>query len=439
MGTQGIRDEPGKVVRLASAARAAPAPARPEPRPAGRPPAFAALHDWLLTQALQDVALEDIVGGLGRRLVAAGVPLYRLSIGGVVLHPVYGTLGTIWDADTDRVRSEQYPRSAARTPEFQNSPFFLMASRRLPFRRFRLDGPAPECDFPVLDRLRQAGVTDYITFFHGYGRADERLWAELPPGLRGANISFATRRAGGFTDREIEQLRALSVPLAAAIKTSTHDELSRALLDTYLGRTSGEHVLRGHVERGDSRLIDCVLWYCDLRGSTALAESMALTGYLAALNEYFDCAAGAVLDHGGEVLKYVGDAVMAIFPFDETIRSPVAMCNAALMAALDARARIRSRDADSDTAGRPPIEIDVALHVGQVLYGNVGTARRLDFTVIGPAVNEAVRLEKLCKELDAPIVASARFRELCDHELVPLGRYAAAGVPGGLEAFAPAE
>ena len=256
--------------------------------------------------------------------------------------------------------------------------------------------------------------------------------------MRGANISFATRRAGGFTDREIEHFGSLSVPLAIAIKTATNDELSRALLDTYLGRTSGEHVLRGHVERGDSRLIDCVLWYCDLRGSTALAESMTLEGYLAALNEYFDCAADAVLDHGGEVLKYIGDAVMAIFPFDGTTRPPAQMCNAALMAALDARARIQLRNPDHAAAGRPPIEIGVALHAGQVLYGNVGTSRRLDFTVIGPAVNEVVRLEKLCKELDTPIVTSARFRDLCDHESVPLGRHSAAGVPGGLEVFAPA-
>ena len=166
-----------------------------------------------------------------------------------------------------------------------------------------------------------------------------------------------------------------------------------------------------------------------------MAEQLPIEDYLEAINAYFDCTAGAVLDHGGEVLKFIGDAVMAIFPFEDATRPPVDMCRAAAMTAREAMSRAASINAKRADKGLVPIHFGVSLHVGQVMYGNVGTAQRLDFTVTGPAANEATRLEGLCKSLGTPVVASSGFDEICPEELIPLGVHQVAGVDGGLAAF----
>lgn len=194
-------------------------------------------------------------------------------------------------------------------------------------------------------------------------------------------------------------------------------------------------MLDGLVERGDGRLIDCVLWYCDLRDSTRLADETPLDDYLATLNDYFDCTAGAVLDHGGEVLKFIGDAVMAIFPVEAGSRPPPDMCRAAMMTAKDAIARAQRLNETRTEKNQPEIKFGIALHVGQVMYGNVGTDRRLDFTVIGPAANEVARLDGLSKKLQTPIVASAAFSEEHPGELAALGTHEVQGIDRGLAAF----
>ncbi len=283
--------------------------------------------------------------------------------------------------------------------------------------------------------MRAAGITDYFAFFQSYGNTDELLWAELPPGMAGVLGAFSTRRAGGFAEMEIEYLKAMSMPLAASIKATVTYDLSKALLDTYLGKYSGGHVLDGLVERGDGHLIDCVLWYCDLRDSTRLADEMPLDDYLETLNDYFDCTAGAVLDHGGEVLKFIGDAVMAIFPIEDDARPAADMCRAALMTAKDAIARAQRLNDVRAGQEQPEIKFGIALHVGQVMYGNVGTDRRLDFTVIGPAANEVARLDGLSKKLATPIVASAHFNDAFPDDLAALGTHEVQGIDRGLEAF----
>jgi adenylate cyclase len=398
-------------------------------------PLFDGVATWLLEQGLHHAGLTEIVQGLGQRLVAGGVPLHRISIGGMLLHPTFGALDVVWEAPLDQIRSSMASRAAIYTPEFQDSPFFIAARDGIPFQRFPLERPELETEYPIFEQLRASGVTDYIVFYRTYGRRDLELWSGLPQGMEGALGSFSTRRIGGFTDMEVDYLRALTTPLGLIIKAKTSHELAKTLLDTYLGRYSGGQVLNGLVERGSGRPIDCVLWYCDLRGSTALAEQLSMDDYLATLDAYFDCTAGAVLDHGGEVLKFIGDAVMAIFPFDEAERPAVDMCRAAMSAAREAISKVERGNAEREKSGLPPIKFGVALHVGQVMYGNVGTQRRLDFTVIGPAANEATRLEGLTKQLRTPVVASAEFSKVCPEELVALGTHEVAGVASGLDAY----
>jgi len=397
-------------------------------------PLLEGIGAWLLEQGMREASVTDVAQGVGRRLLAGGVPLSRVSIGGMVLHPVFGAMNVAWEADTDHVQSAMVPREEMTSDEFRNAPFYRLLSEQIEFYRQRLDGPADR-DFPLFERLRAQRVTDYFAFFKSYGRTDEVKWADLPPGVEGVLGSFATRRIGGFTDFEIDYLKKLSLPMALAVKSTTTYQLASALLDAYLGRYSGGHVLDGVVERGDGRLIDCVLWYCDLRGSTGLAEELALDDYLATLDDYFECTAGAVIDHGGEVLKFIGDAVMAIFPVEAVARPRIDMCRAAMMAARDALSRAERLNAVRAERGQPGIRFGISLHVGEVMYGNVGTRRRLDFTVTGPAVNEAARLEGLCKALGTPLTASSRFRDAFAGTLVSLGVHSVAGKREALEVF----
>ncbi len=402
-------------------------------------PLFRGISDWLLDRALRDGALTDTVTELGRKLVQGGLPIYRINVGGLLLHPVLGALDLTWDSATDTCRSLMAPRAMARTPAFQNAPFFHLVKEHIPFERHRLDDPAVAKKFPLFETLAQAGVTDYVALFESYGRGRDFAWAGLTTGVEGTPASFSTKRHGGFTDQEVADLRGLSVPLALAVKTVSEQSLAAALLEVYLGKVSGGNVLAGLVERGDGRVIECALWYSDLRGSTALAAELDIETYFSAINDYFDCTAGAVLDHGGEVLKFIGDAVMAIFPFEDGQRPASAMCNAALMTARESRARAALRNKTREEQGLTPIDFGVGLHAGKVMYGNVGTERRLDMTVTGPAANEVARLESLCKRLGIPIIASERFQALYQGDLAPLGRQEAAGIVGGLEAFTLAE
>jgi adenylate cyclase len=251
----------------------------------------------------------------------------------------------------------------------------------------------------------------------------------------GVNFSASTRRAQGFTDDDIALLRDLMVPFAAAAHAGSMERLTRTLLDAYLGAMSGSRVLDGQIMRGDSQLIDCVLWYCDMRDSTPLAEAMPMERYFQMVNTYLECTAGAVLDHGGEVLRFVGDAVFAIFP--HTSEKPSAdVARAAKDAALAAVARVGEANAAEDRTYGPPIRFGIALHAGQVMYGNVGTENRLEFSVTGPAANEVARLEGLCKSLHKNILASGEFQALLPDSLEPLGHHEAAGIKGGLEVYA---
>lgn len=397
-------------------------------------PLFEGLGTWLVERGLKEASVEDIVQGFGRRLLDGGVSVSRVSLGGMLLHPVFGALDVVWDARSDGIRSQKMPRSVIGTDEFRNSPFFWMLENGIGFHRFELGAGRTEPEFPIFERFRQEGVTDYLVFFESYGRTGEPLWANLPAGIEGVLLALSTCRIGGFSDLEIRYTRALMRPLALSVKSITSHLLARELLDTYLGRYSGNRVLEGSVQRGDAREIECVLFFCDLRNSSELAERLPMDRYLALINDYFDCTAGSVADHGGEVLKFIGDAVMAIFPIEETTRPALDMRRAAITAAREAFARATAVNDRASHRGHA-IEFGIALHIGRVMYGNVGTDRRLDFTTIGPAVNQVTRLEGLCKALGVPLVLSDRFAEADRPDLASLGRHRLAGMDRDIEVF----
>ena len=248
--------------------------------------------------------------------------------------------------------------------------------------------------------------------------------------------SWATDRPGGFDEDDMAALRRVQARLAVGVKMANREATALNVLTAYLGAKAGRRVLDGQIQRGDGDSLHAVIWYSDLRGSTPLAEGLSGPDFLALLNGYFECTAGAVLDHGGEVLRYIGDAVLAIFQVDGP-GGDVRAARIALAAAQDARTRLARFNLSREEHGEHPVDFGLALHVGAVMFGNVGVPERIDFTVIGPAVNEVARLEGLTKTLGRRIVVSNAFSRLLPLDWEALGETSLRGVGSGRRVYAP--
>ena len=400
--------------------------------------AHAELIPWLVESGLQNRPINETIEGHCNRLVTLGVPLKRMVLGHFLLHPLYSDTDYVWDAASGETVRSFHTRDETETEVFRNSPFFHAQSNNIAFSRYRLiDGPC-DPEFPVFARLRDDGISDYCVSFQPVGMpapVHSPNNGETIGAAEGVLTSFATNRTSGFSDADLALIQATAPALAFVVKADSARGLSAVMLDTYLGAYSGQRVLEGRTQRGDHDVIASVIWLCDLRHSTRLSDTLSLDAYLDLLNDYFECAAGAVIDHGGEVLKFIGDAVLAIFPIDSALRRPPEMTRAALAASGDVLARIRDRNAKRLERGEAPIEFGVSLHIGEVAYGNVGLPRRLDFTVIGPSVNVVARLQDACKTLDVPVVASQEFAEICETELLPLGEHHFRGVEAGMGVY----
>jgi adenylate cyclase len=396
----------------------------------------APIVSWLHQQGLRGTAAGEVLEGLCECLLAAGIDLDRSVVGYLVFHPQFDGMNFTWIRSSRRAERQAVVRTdILRLP----SPFLTMQATGTREMRYRLDDPGLELPFPFLDRLRSLGFKDYFAFFEPFGtHADRTVWPDLPDGLimhEGVTGSFGATREGGFAESDIALLRDLAAPLSLAVKVGATLEMAETLLGAYLGPTSGRNVLLGHVRRGQGQIIRAVVWHSDLRGSTTLAESTALDTYLSTLNSYYDCVVDAVIAQGGEVLKFIGDGVLAMFPFGAGARMEGETCEQALAAATDALERLASINAKQAAAGRSQIRCGIALHAGTLMYGNVGSAQRLDFTVMGPTVNEVVRLETLCKKLDIPLVLSGIVAAHLKGPLESLGWHALAGISRQLEVF----
>lgn len=399
---------------------------------------FDAISDWLLERALVQMPITDTIKELGNKIVDGGIPLARINIGALIMHPVLGAMDITWDAESDTCTSKVHARKELlNIPDFTNAPFYHMCANDIPFMRFKLSNTKEREEFPLLKTLHKNGMNDYVALSANFGKPIAFDF-DTPEGLsQNASMSFATSRMTGFSDQDIENIRSLRRPLGLAIKSTLAESFAKALVETYLGRLSGGNVLSGTIQKGDAKLINCVLWYSDMRGSTALASSLDIDAYFQTLNDYFDCTAGSVLDHGGEVLKFTGDGIMSIFPIDDVMRPVGDMCNAAMMTAQEALSRMDALNEKLGTQGQDPIGLGIGLHVGKVMYGNVGIDRRMDMTVTGPAVNEAARMESLCKPLKTPIIASQEFQRVFDGDLTSLGLHKLNGITPEMEAFTP--
>ena len=285
-----------------------------------------------------------------------------------------------------------------------------MPARSSTIRR-RLFGPGLRLDFPILEDLLAEGGTDYAIF--GLRRGDGKPMAV---------VSIATDAPGGFSDEQFTGFQSV-LPLLSLIVEAIETRLTaKSLLEIYLGADAGRRVMGGLIRRGESVTIAAAIWQCDLRDFTAMSNQLPRDEVLAILNDYFDAVTRPVMARGGEILKFIGDAVLAIFPMKDDLDRDD-KCRTALAAGEEALEAMRDVNELRASAGKAPLSIGIGLHAGSVSYGNIGSQTRLDFTVIGPAVNLAARITGLCRPLNQRLLASKAFASPCGSKLVPLGHY----------------
>ena len=397
------------------------------------------LHVWAVRQGLDGTPAELLLDGLCQRLVGAGVPLWRAFAGMRTLHPQWGGYGFTWRRDLNATRPEQYERGSEYEQNWLDSPFAYLMSQGMGSAdgaepllclRRRLSGAQAQLDFAVLSGLSAAGGTDYFAQVIAFGTHGD------PSRGTGVGFSFTTDRPDGFRDDDILLLQAVLPAASLALMADAGHTIASGLLAAYLGADAGKRVHAGAVARGSVESIRAVLWYADIRGFTAIADATPSLAVIEMLDEIFETVTASLRPRGGQVLKFMGDGMLATFPFVDGARD--ATCDRALDAAVEAMAAVDQLNGTRRAAGKPVAAVDLALHLGEVLYGNVGAADRLDFTVIGPAVNEVARIETLCEPLGAKVLVSAELAAAVTHNrrLLPLGRHRLRGVRGEREVYA---
>jgi adenylate cyclase len=375
---------------------------------------------WLQADGVRFTETAPFFEALMAELLRAGIDVWRATTGVPILHPQVDSLSCLWQRDQPLVE-RRFKQDAEGLKMYRNSPMVTVyAGGQV---RANLERPAAPGEFPILTDLRGEGVTDYVAWPLPFS---DGSWKA---------ITFATRRPGGFPANQIEFLKELVPTFSRLLEIQTLRRTALILLDTYVGPSAGQRVMDGVIKRGMCETLRAVIWMCDLRGFTELSERVAGPELVAFLNDYFGAMSEAVGRHGGEVLKFIGDAMLAIFPLDGAAGTSAAA--RALTAASEAQRTIAAVNVERRQAGHPEIRFGLALHVGDVLYGNIGGPDRLDFTVIGQAVNVVSRIESLCKITGRSVLLSGEFAELYGSAVEPVGKFALKGVGSEQPLFAP--
>jgi adenylate cyclase len=370
------------------------------------------IQNWLINGAGSAANPSEMMAQACERLVQAGLPLWRVGVFIRTLHPEIFGRNFIWKPGQE-VEVGAVDFHILQSPQYAQSPLRIVFQQGIEVRG-RMSDPESR-RFPFFDDMRAEGVTDYIAiplvFLDGSINAS----------------SWTTKRPGGFSDDEIAMMRAIVTPLARISEIVTLRRTATMLLDTYVGNRAGERILGGQIRRGHADTMNAAIWLSDLRGFTALSDRLPPETMVDILNLYFDCQVAAIRDRGGEVLKYMGDGLLAVFPIDEYVDDARQVCGQVLDAARESRAGVAALEYATGEAVEH-FRFGVALHVGPVLYGNIGGGNRLDFTCIGPAVNLAARLEKIAGRLGHTVVASEGFAGICREGWSDLGEFPIAGL-----------
>ena len=384
-------------------------------------PADPSVSGWLRDEARYCADVPELLAELGPRLGRDGVPVERIGIFLRTLHPTILASMFLWRAGRSGVEVAEGGHETAGSEVYVRSPVHLVFAGSPGVRRRLADPDCPR-DFPILDDLDAEGVTDYVILPLPF--SDRQHYG----------VSFATTAAGGFDDDRLARLLELIPALAHVVEILSVRRIARNLMRTYLGRITGERVLDGAIRRGTTETINAAIWYSDLRGFTYLTDRLPSDLLISLLNDHFQRVVEPIERNGGEVLKFMGDAVLAIFPV-KALGGEAGAAAAALHALDAALMATADRNSERREDGQPEIDFWVALHMGDVSYGNIGAADRLDFTVIGPAVNQAARIEGQCRVMDRRFLMSAAFARYSPVDGESIGFHALRGVREPQELF----
>jgi adenylate cyclase len=387
------------------------------------------LASWLAKAGLEGRTETALLEGFCRYASTAGAPLARVIVVIDTLHPIHEGRAFRWERDKPEATVTEYGRTneGEAAERWRTSPLYRLWESGESLLQLRVT-PENEAEFPSLAEMREASITDYAAMI-------DRFAADGVIGEMDCFYSmWMTDRAEGFSDQDIVALKRLTPFLGLAIKSASLARIAETLVETYLGRDAGRRVLRGRIARGVADRIKTVLWFSDLRNYTRISDTAPPEEIIPLLNDYADAIVSSIHQNDGDVLKFIGDGVLAIFPAEERAHA----CAAALDAAGAARAAVTALNARRIDQGLPATEMYLGLHIGEVFYGNIGSKERLDFTVVGPAVNEVSRIAAMCRSVDQPILMSAAFTASVAEErraFASVGRYALRGVGKPQELF----
>jgi adenylate cyclase len=381
---------------------------------------FAELTAWITEAGLAGQDETATLTGFCERALALGLPLARANVVIDTLHPIYEGRAFTWTQKSKETHLTEFGRSDERLDLWERSPFYRLELSGESFLRRRLNAET-EGEFSIFSDLRAEGMTDYLAITNRF--AAEGIIGDMDC----VYSSWATDAPQGFRDSDVDDLSRLMPMVALTLKSASLTRIAGTLVETYLGRDAGRKVLGGRIGRGVADRIEAVLWFSDLRNYTRISDSADPEQIIPLLNEYAGAILSAIHEHEGDVLKLIGDGTLAIF----TAADRASACHAALTAALDARRAVVLVNERRIAASLPTTDMYLGLHVGEVFYGNIGSEERLDFTVVGPAVNEVSRIASMCRSLDQPVLISSAFASAIDEPkklLVSVGRYALRGV-----------
>lgn len=393
---------------------------------------IAGIADWVVRRGLAGADEIALLHGFCERCVEAGIAITRGIAIIDTLHPVYEGRVFYWSGDkpVETAVSLYEPTNTGSDDgnNWVSSPFYELfnSGEHEMRRRLHLGETA---GYTVMEELRQEGQTDWLGMI-------QRFDKEGSIGEMDCIFSrWTTDRPGGFSDDDLAGLRQLVPALALAIKSVSLLRVVGSIADAYLGRDAGQRVLEGRVTRGAAERINAVIWFSDMQGYTKLSETIDSDQLIPFLNDYAEIVITSIHAAGGDVLKLMGDGVLAIF----TAEDPAAACAAALHAEADMRRKLVDLNLRRVAAGQAVSTIYLGLHIGDVFYGNIGSKDRLDFTVVGQAVNETSRIASMCRSADRNVLFSTEFRnslpEAKQPRLVSVGRYALRGVGRAQDLF----
>ena len=408
------------------------------------PLALGDLQREVIGRGMRGLPVGEQIAWFCRKVFDAGFPMKRVSVGMYTLHPRYGSHTFTWRPEAVGIEHIPRERAVLSRDVYLKSPVHHMRSNGLLGLRRRLDGENTE-EFVLFRELRAEGLVDYAAQLVPYNPSQVRGNEAGPDGavpmtdpdgeLDGIFFSCATDRPEGFDDGQLDQVAQALPYLAISVKSRLTYDVASTVLETYLGRDAGKRVLTGAIQRGSAEAIRAVIWFADLRGFTRLTDTLPRELLVATLDDYLEAMAAPVEAFGGQILKFMGDGLLATF--DVTGRDDSAVCADALTAAAELTAAFPAFNTARETDGKPVMDFGLALHLGEVFYGNIGASERLDFTVIGPAVNEASRIQSLCKQLDHNVLISSAFQKAAGTAsgLRSLGSHALRGVRGEQELY----